>query len=73
MSRFLADANGESLLGRVRSNFDSIDVNPASNAWLNAILMSYVKDLFAGACAENQVIRFDLLGHNNQFKEFGGM
>lgn len=36
---FLARANRESLFGRVRTNFDGIDVNTAGNAWLEAVLV----------------------------------
>ena len=58
---FLPSADRESLLGRVRSDFDGIDVDTAGNARLKAVLVFVVYDLLAWACAENDVVWLDFL------------
>ena len=59
--RFLARARREGLLGRGGSDFDGINVNTAGDAWLKTVLITRIYDLFAWACAENEVVRLDLL------------
>lgn len=63
---FLARANRKGLLGRIRTNFDGIDVNTAGNAWLEAVLVMWVYNLLAWACAEDDVVGLDLLYSSSQ-------
>lgn len=71
--RFLARAKGKGLLGRVGSDLDGIDVNSASDAWLKAVFITCIHDLVAWACAENEVVRLDLLRHSGQINEVQGL
>ena len=62
----MARANRESLLRRVGSDLDSIDVDTVSNAWLKAVLVIWVFGLHAWGGAENDVVGLDLLHRSNQ-------
>lgn len=70
---FLPSADRESLLGRVRSDFDGVDVDAAGKARLKAILVFLVYDLLAWACAENDVVRLDFLYPSSQISERQGL
>lgn len=73
MSGFLARAKRKDLFRRVGSDFDGIDINSASDTWLNAVHITYVYNLFAWACTENNMVRLDLLGYSGQIHEVQGM
>lgn len=62
----MARAKREGLLGCGGSDFDGINVNTTGDAWLKAVLITRIYDLFAWACAENEVVRLDFLHHSGQ-------
>ena len=70
---FLPSADRESLLGRVGSDFDGVDVDTAGNARLKTVLVFVVYDLLAWACAENDVVWLDFLCPSNQISERQGL
>lgn len=73
MVRFLAKAKGKCLHGRVGPDLDGIDVDSAGDAWLEAVFIIRIHDLLAWACAENEVVRLDLLRHSGQINEVQGL
>ena len=64
----MARARSESLLRRVRSNLDRTNVDTVGNAWVDAVLVIWLRNLFAWACAENEMIGLHLLRINGQIK-----
>ena len=69
----MAKAKGESLLGRVGSDFDGVNVNTAGHAGLEAVVVTCIYDLFAWTCAKNEVVGLDLLRHIYQINEVQGL
>ena len=69
----MARAKRKDLLRRVGSDFDGIDINSASDAWLKAVHIAYVYCLFAWACTENNMVRLDLLGYSGQVNQVQGL
>ena len=70
---FLARASRESLLGRIRANFDGVDVNTTCNARLKAVLVIWVYNHLAWARAEYDMVGLDLLYTNSQILEIQGV
>ena len=65
----MAREERKDLLRRIGADFDGVDIHSTSDAWLKAVHIARVYNIFAWACTENDMVRLDLLGYSGQVNE----